>query len=369
MIIQSGTVSMESERQFSKKHVISQSITSGASDTEKKGEVVCFPDRQKTGISENGVIKGSFLSALAYNKYGRFTDEADSVGNRAMVRRDQASELDRTGAISKEQEANFDDINNRVQFSALNYLFRIFFGDSNRMNLQSALWGSAATGGYDTYQFTETYEESEVTNFETTGTVQTADGRQISFNLSVGMSRSFYSETNASILMERRPMIDPLVINLDDNVDSVSDQTFFFDLDCDGNLDEISSLNRGSGFLALDKNGDGEVNDGSELFGALSGDGFAELAQYDMDGNGWIDEADDIYDKLRVWSVDKDGNPKLFTLKESDVGAICLASAPTQFSINNEWNQTRAMVRSSGFFLRESTGMAGSVQQIDLAAM
>ena len=164
-------------------------------------------------------------------------------------------------------------------------------------------------------------------------------------------------------------MIDPLVINLDDNVDSISDQTFFFDLDSDGTLDEISSLNRGSGFLALDKNGDGEINDGSELFGALTGNGFAELAQYDLDGNGWIDEADDIYDKLRVWSVDKDGNPKLFTLKESDIGAICLASAPTQFSVTDEWNQTRAMVRSSGFFLRESTGLAGSVQQIDLAAM
>jgi hypothetical protein len=31
---------------------------------------------------------------------------------------------------------------------------------------------------------------------------------------------------------------------------------------------------------------------GAELFGARSGDGFAELAALDGDGNGWIDEGD-----------------------------------------------------------------------------
>ena len=138
-------------------------------------------------------------------------------------------------------------------------------------------------------------------------------------------------------------------------------------MDADGTLDEISSLKAGNGFLALDKNDDGMINDGSELFGAMTGNGFAELAQYDLDGNGWIDEADEIYDKLKVWSVDADGNPQLYTLRESDVGAICLASVPTQFSMTDEWNNVQAMVRSTGFFLHESTGKAGSVQQIDLA--
>ena len=36
---------------------------------------------------------------------------------------------------------------------------------------------------------------------------------------------------------------------------AVSDQKFFFDLDCDGEEEEISSLQAGSGFLALDLNG------------------------------------------------------------------------------------------------------------------
>ena len=256
-----------------------------------------------------------------------------------------------------------------MKFSALNYLFRLFFGNNTCPDWQDTLFGAPAAGGFETYRFSEAYEETETTSFETTGTVVTADGRELDFNLSVGMSRSFYEETNACIIRRTNPMIDPLVIHLDGNIDSVSDQTFFFDLDADGTMDEVSSLNAGSGFLALDRNGDGQINDGSELFGALSGDGFAELAAYDLDGNGWIDEADAIYDKLRVWSVDESGKPRLFTLKESDVGAICLASAPTQFSITDEWNNARATVRASGFFLHESSGMAGSVQQIDLAAM
>ena len=63
----------------------------------------------------------------------------------------------------------------------------------------------------------------------------------------------------------------------------LSDQTFYFDLDADGKEEEISVLN-GSGYLALDKNGDGVINDGSELFGTKNGDGFADLARYDEDG-------------------------------------------------------------------------------------
>lgn len=48
----------------------------------------------------------------------------------------------------------------------------------------------------------------------------------------------------------------------------------------------------GGVFLALDKNGDSVINDGKELFGAATGQGFKELAIYDSDKNYWIDEND-----------------------------------------------------------------------------
>ena len=371
MIIQSSAYSMESERQFTSKHAISASLTSGRPQETDEDCTVQVPQQEKAGVSEKGIIKGNFLATLAYTKYGQLADESNEIGsNSPAIRQGRMSTLERLGAIQKGTADTFDSMDFGMQFSALNYLFRLFFGTGQQeTDWQSRLWGSAAAGNYQTYSFSETYEESETTTFETTGKVITADGRELDFNLSVGMSRSFYEETNACMIWQQRPMIDPLVINLDGNVDSVSDQTFYFDLDADGTLDEISSLKAGNGFLALDKNDDGMINDGSELFGAMTGNGFAELAQYDLDGNGWIDEADEIYDKLKVWSVDADGNPQLYTLRESDVGAICLASVPTQFSMTDEWNNVQAMVRSTGFFLHESTGKAGSVQQIDLAAV
>ena len=207
--------------------------------------------------------------------------------------------------------------------------------------------------------------EQENTVFSTTGIAKTADGREISFNLDLEMSRAFAGSIQSESL-ENYVMTDPLVINLDDSPAGLSDQKFYFDLDSDGKKDEISSLRKGSAFLAYDKNGDGVINDGSELFGTKSGDGFADLAAYDEDGNGWIDEGDDIYSKLSLWTKDDNGNDKLISLKEADVGAIYLGSAATNFHLNDSSNNTNGMIRQTGIFLKESGGV-GTVQHVDLA--
>ena len=154
-----------------------------------------------------------------------------------------------------------------------------------------------------TFSFSRQYyhEETENTGFATQGTVKCADGREINFNLNVTMSRSFQEYHEENVRMMEVSMCDPLVINLDGNIAELSDQTFLFDLDGDGQKDEINRLGAGSGFLALDKNGDGVINDGNELFGTKSGNGFADLAAYDTDHNGFIDEGDEIWDKLKIW--------------------------------------------------------------------
>ena len=207
--------------------------------------------------------------------------------------------------------------------------------------------------------------ESESTTFASKGIVQTADGRNIDFNIEVSMSRSFMQEIN---MLEVKDYIktDPLMINLDTNIASVSDQKFFFDLDIDGNEEEISFAGNGSGFLALDKNGDGKINDGSELFGTSNGDGFKDLATYDEDGNGWIDENDSIFSKLKVWTKDEHGNDYLIDLKEADVGAIYLRNADTQFSLKNDENKLNAEIKKTGIYLRESTGEVGTLNHVDL---
>ena len=208
--------------------------------------------------------------------------------------------------------------------------------------------------------------ESETTAFSTTGTVKTADGREINFNVNVGMSREFESHFASDLQMATFKLCDTLVINLDSDVADVEDQTFYFDLDADGEMDEISRLGKGSGFLALDKNGDGVINDGSELFGTQSGNGFADLAKYDEDGTGWIDENDAVWDKLKIWCKDENGKDVLYRLADKGVGAICLQNASTDFTIQGQGGKTQGVVRNTGVFLYEN-GLAGTIQHVDMA--
>ncbi len=201
--------------------------------------------------------------------------------------------------------------------------------------------------------------------FSSTGSVVTSDGRAINFNVSMEMSRSFAAAYQ--ITGEETIYTDPLVINMDTDSAKLDDVSFFFDLDADGVSEEISGLDGSSGFLALDKNGDGQINDGSELFGAKTGNGFGELAQYDLDGNGWIDENDAVFDKLSVWVKAGSEDARLLSLAEAGVGAIFLGSQATNYTLDNAAGEEGAKVRQTGIYLKEN-GQAGTIQHLDFKA-
>lgn len=244
-------------------------------------------------------------------------------------------------------------------------------GFSKGQNASQVVNGSASTGTGGTTWIKHVVKSSfvaevENTAFSTNGVARTADGREISFNVELEMSRSFMA-VNESYVQSIEILRDPLVINLGSEVASLSDQKFYFDIDADGKMDEISYLEGNSGFLALDKNNDGEINDGSELFGTKSGDGFKDLAMYDEDGNGWIDEADSVFDNLKIWTKNSDGTDSLIAIGKAGVGAIYLGSATTQFSINSlDDNSTNGVIQKTGVFLKEN-GSVGTIQHIDLA--
>lgn len=214
------------------------------------------------------------------------------------------------------------------------------------------------------YQRHEYYQESETTTFNATGTVRTADGREIAFAVELRMSREFAS-TNSVTLRAGDALKDPLVINFDGNSAQLGDTNFVFDLDADGSSDRIAFVGSGSGFLALDRNNDGQINNGRELFGPTSGDGFAELARYDDDSNGWIDEGDAVFSKLRIWNRGENGLTQLDTLAERNVGAISIDRIATPFQIKDNSNDLLGSIRSSGLYLGDD-GRAGTVQQLDL---
>lgn len=361
MRIDSSVVGMESTRSYT-------SVTARSA----RASSVRFTGGLNSNRDSLGSLFGNLLSAGENMDQTEQTEENE--GNTANLEDISTHFKNLSNSMRVSERRTPEDAVYTIRQQCVQFLMELFFrfrGERYGSDYWDAPSNNTSTAQpvYQMNVVTNQYYhmEQEHTTFSTTGMVKTADGRELSFNLEVGMSRSFeeyYEETHSTGMVT---YCDPLVINLDTNIAQVSDQKFFFDLDKDGTEEEISSLQSGSGFLALDLNGDGVINDGGELFGTKSGNGFADLAKYDQDGNGWIDEADDIWKKLLIWTKDEDGNDKLYHLSDLGVGAIGLGNVSTQFSLNSEKdNQHNAMIRNTGIFLYEN-GTVSTVQHLDLA--
>ena len=216
----------------------------------------------------------------------------------------------------------------------------------------------------DRVEIKHTAVEAEGMNFQAKAIVQ-ADGKEIEVDLNVSLARSFVQTTSLTRDLVQKKMQDPLVISLDGKMPSLSSKTFSFDIDSNGTKEQISQLKGGNVFLALDKNNNNKIDNGNELFGTQSGNGFADLKAYDDDNNGWIDENDAIFDKLRVWQK-SDGKDELLALGEVGIGAIFLGSAKTPFTLKSSSNETLGEIKSSGIVLFEN-GRAGVISQVDFA--
>lgn len=398
MIIQNSTLQSSASRQYH----FTQSIYKERSEWDNAtGEAVTETTSEVTHVnvttaSSNGTVQDllppSYETTCNENVVGEGTDdETDETSGKSTTQKEMESLLERFKASHSFRMTRLEERAKeiqKIQRESINYLLELLLG-KNEKNPTKALKSIDRTntagelslnnpvtvaaeemgqllgkgGSYKSFYYSA---ERETTCFETTGTVVTADGRELSFNISLEMSRSFTAMASEQVDFGQPRFCDPLVINLNTNVASISDQKFFFDLDADGSKEEISRLGKDSGYLSLDKNNDGIINDGSELFGTSSGNGFYDLLQYDDDGNGWIDEADAIFDMLRIWSMDEYGNSTLVGLGEAKVGAIYLGYEDTEFSLNNAQNKTNAVIRKTGIFLYEE-GFSGTVQQMDLA--
>ncbi len=375
MIINSSNVGMESARTYRSSTTRKLSLSANA-------VMYSFADnalgnQELPGGNSEELLETGRENADAAEKQTKentnATEKQAKEDAMAKLKSTSSSAIDRIREISNGSETKSIE---RIRQRCILYLWELFFGKerASRMSEDYAFEESGVElaqprelkviqlSATEEYSFSET----ETMDFSTTGTVKTADGREISFHMNVGMSRSF-SEYYKREGIEIAAMCDPLVINLDDNVVGLSDQKFFFDLDADGTEEEISTLETGNAFLALDRNQDGRINDGSELFGAKSGDGFGELAVFDEDGNGWIDENDSVFEKLKIWIKDDSGEDKLYTLKEKGLGAIYLGSASTDYTLRSDTTlQVNGAIRRSGVFLYEN-GMAGSIAHVDIA--
>lgn len=361
MKIQSSEVSLSGQHQSVQKHSKSETLRAWVGNQR--------PDFEGRGQQQQPAVRDSVaLSAQA--RMAAHTDTAAKSAKAETIDPEEALENDPRAMLirmmvealtgEKIQLRRLEKIDQNVEAPALR--------DPNQASAAAQGEAPPPSAGYGVeYDAHESHYEAESTRFAAHGVVRTADGKEIAFDLQLSMERVYAREENVSVRLGDavRQMKDPLVINFGGTAAQLTSTKFSFDIDSDGRADQVSFVGPDSGFIALDRNGDGQINDGSELFGAKSGDGFQDLAAYDDDKNGWIDDNDAVFAQLKVWSKDADGNDVLSSLKGRGVGALYLGRTATPFEIRTGDNDSLGAVRSSGVYLDES-GRVGTLQQIDL---
>lgn len=142
---------------------------------------------------------------------------------------------------------------------------------------------------------TYVYEQGGSTNTNGTNTLVRLDGTPLNGDLYAVLNLTGHG-------------IDPIVLDLDHNGFAFTSQAdgVQFDINSDGAKDQVAWTNGKDGLLALDVNGNGKIDNGSELFtptfaGGHFADGLAALASLDSNHDGVIDNRDQAFAQLVVW--------------------------------------------------------------------
>lgn len=219
------------------------------------------------------------------------------------------------------------------------------------------------------FESVEEYYQKQTVDFSAQVEINTPN-MSFSLDLNISFTQELYEAHSTRIEFGETDLIDPLVINYGEDVnpfENVSSLNFEFDLDSDGTTDMIPLLKQGAGFLAFDSNNNGIIDNGNELFGTKSGNGFKDLSVHDGDKNGWIDENDSIFNKLKIWQKDEHDNNRLVSLLDLNVGAIYLGDIQSGYKYQNMIDDTMAVQKSNGIFIKEDGSGAGMVSSLDMA--
>lgn len=171
-----------------------------------------------------------------------------------------------------------------------------------------------------------------------------------------GQSLSFSQEA------EPIQKTDPLAFDLDGNGLQTTgvNQGIEFDIDGDGKKEQTSFISGQDAFLAYDKNGNGVIDSGKELFGDQNGaaNGYEELKKYDDNQDGRIDNQDAIYSKLQLLSSGENQEQKLTSLQDAGIQSIDLNynNRREQLNLYDSIEQSATYTKEDG-----TTGKTGDI--------
>lgn len=188
------------------------------------------------------------------------------------------------------------------------------------------------------------------------GAVQLEDGSSQSFAFSFSLQESYASFS----IRQEAILKDPLVLSTTGQSFQWTGASQSFDFFSDGRSAELPTLANGQYYLSYDRNQDGQITQGKELFGPSTGQGFAELAALDEDKDGFVDSSDSAWQQLSLWRPGE----ALQSLKDAGIGAISAQSVATSFGLY-DGDALMARIARSGIFLSEQ-GKVGLLQQVDL---
>lgn len=185
-------------------------------------------------------------------------------------------------------------------------------------NMSDWKWGVKNTGTNDTVDSDVAGDGKALTNVTKTDTITLTSGKND---------------------MSWDAAITPIAIDLNgDGIHTIArqDMTGTFDLLGTGKAIQTGWLSKGDGFLAIDSNHNGQIDDISELFGgSAKGDGFAKLASYDSNGDGFVDANDADFASLLIWQdANSDGKTdagELMSLTQAGVTSLKLAYTDLAF--------------------------------------
>jgi Ca2+-binding RTX toxin-like protein len=155
--------------------------------------------------------------------------------------------------------------------------------------------------------------------------------------------------------------VSPIALDLNgDGVKTLSiDQGVQFDLLNTGNKVVTGWLSGQDGFLAVDANGNGQIDDRSELFGGGVGEGFAALATFDSNGDGVVNASDSLFGSLSIW---QDANEDGLT----DNGELKSLSAYGISGLNTAYSNSFSTDAQGNILGETSSAITAKGQSIDM---